>query len=55
MTGETQEDATTALESAGFVVGDVTEVADDDVPAGSVVSQDPAARRRRRTKAPPSP
>ncbi len=42
VTGQTQEEAAAALEAAGFVVGDVTEAADDAVPAGSVVSQDPA-------------
>lgn len=42
VTGMTQEDATEALAAAGFAAGAVTEVADDAVPAGSVVSQDPA-------------
>jgi len=43
VTGKTQAEATAALEAAGLVPGDVTEAADDTVPAGSVVSQEPAA------------
>jgi eukaryotic-like serine/threonine-protein kinase len=43
LTGKTLAQAQTAIEAAGFTVGDVTEAADDAVPAGSVVSQDPAA------------
>lgn len=41
VTGMTQDEAAAALEDAGLVVGDVTEAAADEVPAGSVVSQDP--------------
>jgi eukaryotic-like serine/threonine-protein kinase len=43
VSGKTQAEATTALQDAGFVVGDVKQVADQSVPAGSVVSQDPVA------------
>ncbi|KQS66870.1 Stk1 family PASTA domain-containing Ser/Thr kinase [Modestobacter sp. Leaf380] len=41
--GQDQAAATTALTSAGLVVGAVTEQADDAVPAGQVVSTDPEA------------
>ncbi len=39
----TLEDATTAIEDAGLIVGDVTEANDPTVPAGEVISQDPLA------------
>jgi len=39
--GQTQDDATTAIEDAGFVV-DVTTANDPDVAAGNVISQNPA-------------
>jgi hypothetical protein len=35
-------DAQDTLDAAGFVVGDVSEASDPDVPAGVVISQDPA-------------
>jgi len=41
--GETQAAATTIIETAGLVVGTVTTAASDTVPAGNVISQDPAA------------
>jgi len=41
--GETQEDAEDLITGAGLTVGDVTTACDDEVPAGSVISQDPIA------------
>lgn len=41
--GLTQADAAAAVQGAGFVVGSVTQVTTSTVPAGSVVSQSPAA------------
>ena len=46
VTGKTQAQAETALVAAGLELGDVTEVADQNVLAGSVVKQDPAAGAR---------
>ena len=43
VTGMSQAEATTALENAGLATGDVTESADEQVAAGLVVSQEPAA------------
>lgn len=43
VTGRQRDDAAAALESAGLVVGEVTEAHSDTVPEGAVVSQDPAA------------
>ena len=43
VTGRTQPQAEKALVAGGLELGDVTKVADQDVPAGSVVKQDPAA------------
>lgn len=42
VTGDSQSDAESALESAGFKVR-TQEQADDTVPAGSIISQDPSA------------
>ena len=41
--GMTQAEAATAITTAGFIVGAVTEQNNDTVPAGQVISQDPAA------------
>ena len=41
--GLSQTDATTAITGAGFTVGQITETASDTIPAGSVISQSPAA------------
>jgi serine/threonine-protein kinase len=43
VTGKTQAEAVQLLEGAGLEVGQVAQVADQVVPAGAVVSQDPAA------------
>ena len=43
VTGLTQDEATTALQDAGFVVGGVEQVADAGFAAGTVTAQDPAA------------
>ena len=43
VTGQTLEQAEATLEQAGYTVGTTTEVYDDTVPSGSVVSTDPAA------------
>lgn len=43
VTGQTLEQAEATLEQAGYTVGTTTEVFDDTVPSGSVVSTDPAA------------
>ena len=43
VSGQTQGDASNALEKAGFTVGDVTTVDAGGVKAGNVVSTDPAA------------
>ncbi len=43
VTGKTRAEATTALEHAGFKVGNVTEVYSDTVESGKVISQDPKA------------
>lgn len=43
---ETLEDATTAIEDAGLIVGDVTEEFSETVPLGEVISQDPLAATR---------
>lgn len=43
VTGKTVEQATSALESAGYTVGTQTQVYSDTVSSGSVVSTDPAA------------
>lgn len=41
--GRTRDDAAAAIEAAGLVVGDVTEEFSDEVAAGAVIRQDPAA------------
>jgi hypothetical protein len=46
VTGETLADATTAIEDAGLIVGDVTEEFSETIPLGEVISQDPAAAVR---------
>jgi eukaryotic-like serine/threonine-protein kinase len=43
VTGMTQDEATAALQSAGFAVGGIEQVADDAFAAGTVMAQDPAA------------
>jgi eukaryotic-like serine/threonine-protein kinase len=43
VTGKTQSEATKALEDAGLKAGAVTSTSDAEVPAGTVVRQDPAA------------
>jgi serine/threonine-protein kinase len=43
--GMTSEEASQTIQTAGLVVGEVTERFDDDVPEGKVVSQDPPAGR----------
>ena len=43
VTGQTLEQAEATLEQAGYTVGTTTEVFDQNVPSGSVVSTDPAA------------
>ncbi|MEG0322917.1 MAG: Stk1 family PASTA domain-containing Ser/Thr kinase [Raoultibacter sp.] len=45
--GQTVEQATQALEKAGFKVGKTTEVTDDTVEAGKVLSTDPPAGSKR--------
>ena len=42
VTGQSQAEAETALVEAGFLVGDITTVYSSTIPAGAVVSQDPA-------------
>ena len=42
VSGLSEEDATEALEDAGFAVGEVTEEFSDEVPTGIVISTDPA-------------
>ena len=42
VTGMTQQEATTALDSAGFVVGEVTQVANEGADPGDVLAQLPA-------------
>jgi beta-lactam-binding protein with PASTA domain len=44
--GETLEDATTAIEDAGLIVGTVTEAFSPSVPLGEVISQTPLAAVR---------
>ncbi len=41
--GRSESDATTAITGAGLTLGTRTEIASDTVPAGSVISQSPAA------------
>ncbi|MGO4254950.1 Stk1 family PASTA domain-containing Ser/Thr kinase [Marmoricola sp. RAF53] len=43
VTGKTQAEATTALETAGLTVGEVTTEASDEVDKGLVIRQDPTA------------
>ncbi len=42
VSGLSEEDATRALEDAGFVVGDISQAFSDEVPSGRVISTDPA-------------
>lgn len=43
VTGKTQADAVKAIEEVGLSVGTVTQLADQEAPAGSVIKQEPAA------------
>jgi len=43
VTGKTEAEATAALEDAGLAVGEVTQVSDAELAAGTVLAQEPAA------------
>ena len=47
VTGQTLDQAKTAIQSAGFKVGNVTQSYSDSVESGKVVSQDPAAKTKK--------
>ena len=53
VTGQTLDQAKSAIQSAGFKVGNVTQSYSDSVDSGKVISQDPRPRQRRR-RDPPS-